>query len=130
MANPLIPGIAYPAAYDATTLQAFIAANLDAAIAIPGAQLLYALPCSVNVMVNSIPQPQPFNQSGPLVVGSPILLSQLVNSGVKFSTGFTTTLLPNLQTTALKSALGALTPAQTQTALQAVVAAFIASPLS
>ncbi|GAC1407945.1 MAG: hypothetical protein NVSMB64_15490 [Candidatus Velthaea sp.] len=130
MPNPTIPGVVYPTAYDTTTLTAFIANNFDTAISSPGSTLVYALPGAVSVNVNNIALPQLFNVSGPLVVSSSALLSQLVNSGVRMSVGFTSTFLPNLQTTIAKSALLAQTPAQTQTALNSVVAAFIASPLS
>lgn len=130
MANPVITGITYPSAYDTMTLTAFIANNLDVAISSPGSSLMYAIGGAVSVIVNNITLPQQFNQSGPLVVNSPALLSQLVNSGVRFSNGFTTTLIPNLQTTIAKSALLAQTPAQTQTALNAVVSSFVAAPLS
>ncbi|GAC1401670.1 MAG: hypothetical protein NVSMB64_00210 [Candidatus Velthaea sp.] len=130
MANPVIPGVTYPSAYDTPTLQAFIAANIDTAISSPSSSLVYALPGNANVIVNNIALPQPFNVAGPLVVGSGTLLQQLVNSGVKFSTGFATTLLPQLLTTIAKGGLLAQTPAQTQTALNAVLASFVAAPLS
>ena len=130
MANPTTPGITYPSAYDTTTLTTFIANNFDTAISSPGSALVYALPGAVSVNVNNITLPQLFNVSGPLVVNSSALLSQLVNSGIRMSVGFTATLLTQIETTIAKGALPAQTPAQTQMALNSIVAAFIASPLS
>jgi len=91
---------------------------------------VYAIGGGATAVVNHIPLAQPFSQAGPLVVNSPALLSQLINSGVRFSTGFTTAFLPNLQTTIAKGAMLAQAPAQTQAALNAVVATFVAYPLS
>ena len=130
MPNPSIPGVTYPIAYDTVTLTAFIANNYDVAITSPGRWLVYAINGPVTAVINSIPLAQQFNQAGLLVVNSLALLSQLVNSGVRFSTEFTSTFLPNLQTTMVKNGLLAQTPAQVQTRLNAIASAFVANPLS
>jgi len=128
MANPVIPGVTYPSAYDAATLQTFIANNLDMSLSTPAASLVFAIGGPVTVVSNNIPLLTQFNQPGFLVVASPKLLTELMNSGIRFSLGFVSTLLPNLQTTIAKGALLAQTRAQTQTALNAVIAAFVANP--
>lgn len=113
-----------PAAY-----QTFIAANLDVAVTSNGAQVLaYALSASgVNTFSNNLPSYWAY--SGPFVA-SPKLISELVNSGVRLSIGFVSTLLPQLSTTVAKQSINAATPAQVQSAMQAVIANFFATPLA
>lgn len=92
MAIPTMPGASFPADGTIASAQTFLAAQLDIAVTSGGATVLaYALPGSINVFINNLPVP--WNYSGPMVA-TPTLYSQLVNSGVRFSNGFTTTLLP------------------------------------
>ena len=129
MAIPTLVGPTFPANETLAAAQTFIAANLDIAVTSSGAQqLAYALGSSgVNVFSNNLPAY--WTYSGPFVASLKII-GELVNSGVRISIGFTTTLLPQLATTVAKQSLNAATPAQVQTALQSVIANFFVAPLA
>ena len=122
-----LPGATFPADTTLASAQSFIASNYDVAVTTSGASLLvYPIGGQVNALINNLPFV--WNYSGPMVA-TPKLISELVNSGVRFSGVGFAALLSQIQTTIAKQALNAATPAAIQTALQAVISFFVAAPL-
>ena len=129
MAIPTLFGATFPANKTLAAAQVIVDANLDVAVSPNGAQqLAYALGgTGVNVLSNNMPLYWAY--TGPFVASSKII-GELVDSGVRISTGFVAILLPQLETPIANQSLNAATPVQVQTVMQSVIAGFFATLLA